>query len=124
MIRAAEQKNEVGSSDIAEQRYGSISVAANGNWFSRPRACHRLPRSDPGRTGVGARSGQSGRRAPSVAAPGQAPRPGSAVHDPRSDHALAVADDTLLILSRAEHVFGGVDAVLTESNLARMYGVR
>ena len=36
---------------------------------------------------------------------------------------LLERDDTLLILSRTEHVFGGVDAILTESNLARMYGV-
>jgi iron complex transport system ATP-binding protein len=39
------------------------------------------------------------------------------------DHALGIADKTLLMLRDAEHVYGPARSVLTEENLARMYGV-
>lgn len=39
------------------------------------------------------------------------------------DHALGVADTTLLMLRDAQHIHGERDSVLTEENLARMYGV-
>lgn len=39
------------------------------------------------------------------------------------DHALGIADKTLLILRDAEHLFGAASSILTESNLTRMYGV-
>lgn len=39
------------------------------------------------------------------------------------DHALGVADTTLLMQRDSTHLAGPTEAVLTESNLARMYGV-
>lgn len=39
------------------------------------------------------------------------------------DHALGIADNTLLMLRDAAHLSGPVETVLTEDNLARMYGV-
>ena len=39
------------------------------------------------------------------------------------DHALGIADKTLLMLRDAEHLYGPARSVLTEENLARMYGV-
>jgi iron complex transport system ATP-binding protein len=39
------------------------------------------------------------------------------------DHALGIADTTLLMLRDATYIAGATDAVLTEANLARMYGV-
>ncbi|WP_454632595.1 ABC transporter ATP-binding protein [Bradyrhizobium cenepequi] len=39
------------------------------------------------------------------------------------DHALGIADTTLLMLRDATHIAGATGTVLTESNLARMYGV-
>ena len=39
------------------------------------------------------------------------------------DHALGIADKTLLMLHDAVHLYGPAGSVLTEENLARMYGV-
>ncbi len=39
------------------------------------------------------------------------------------DHALGIADTTLLMQRDSTHVTGPTEGVLTESNLARMYGV-
>jgi iron complex transport system ATP-binding protein len=39
------------------------------------------------------------------------------------DHALGIADKTLLMLRDAEHLYGPARSVLTEENLAQMYGV-
>ena len=39
------------------------------------------------------------------------------------DHALGIADRTLLMLRDATHISGDTEAVLNEGNLARMYGV-
>jgi iron complex transport system ATP-binding protein len=39
------------------------------------------------------------------------------------DHALGIADKTLLMLRDAVHIYGPAASVLTEENLARMYGV-
>lgn len=39
------------------------------------------------------------------------------------DHALGIADKTLLMLRDAVHLYGPAESVLTEENLARMYGV-
>ena len=38
-------------------------------------------------------------------------------------HALGIADKTLLMLRNAAHLYGPAGSVLTEENLARMYGV-
>ena len=39
------------------------------------------------------------------------------------EHALGIADETLLLLRDAAHIHGATDDVLNEENLARMYGV-
>jgi len=39
------------------------------------------------------------------------------------DHALGIADTTLLMQRDSTHIIGATELVLTESNLARMYGV-
>lgn len=39
------------------------------------------------------------------------------------DHALGIADKTPLMLHDAVHLYGPAGSVLTEENLARMYGV-
>jgi iron complex transport system ATP-binding protein len=39
------------------------------------------------------------------------------------DHALGISDTTLLMLRDATHIAGPTNTVLTEANLARMYGV-
>lgn len=39
------------------------------------------------------------------------------------DHALGIADSTLLMQRDTSHIFGPTQSVLTEGNLARMYGV-
>jgi iron complex transport system ATP-binding protein len=39
------------------------------------------------------------------------------------DHALSIADDTLLMLRDAAHIWGETAAVLSEANLTRMYGI-
>ncbi len=39
------------------------------------------------------------------------------------DHALGIADTTLLMLRDATHIAGVTETVLTEANLAGMYGV-
>lgn len=39
------------------------------------------------------------------------------------DHAIGIADTTLLMQRDATHIVGETEMVLTESNLARMYGV-
>jgi iron complex transport system ATP-binding protein len=123
VIRAAECLNEVGLSDIAEQRYDHLSGGQRQLvLLARALAtdCRVLILDEPASAldlanqGVVLRLLQRLVRRHDLTVL-------FTTHDP--DHALAVADDTLLILSRTEHVFGGVDAILTESNLARMYGV-
>jgi iron complex transport system ATP-binding protein len=39
------------------------------------------------------------------------------------DYALGIADKALLMLRDAAHAYGAAKDVLTEANLARMYGV-
>jgi iron complex transport system ATP-binding protein len=39
------------------------------------------------------------------------------------DHALGIADTTLLMLRNAAHLHGSIATVMTEDNLAQMYGV-
>ncbi len=39
------------------------------------------------------------------------------------EHALGIADNTLLMLREAPHIYGATDGILNEANLARMYGV-
>ncbi len=42
-------------------------------------------------------------------------------HQP--DHALGVADDALLLLNDAAHIYGSVEETLSEVNLSNLYGV-
>lgn len=39
------------------------------------------------------------------------------------DHALSIADDALLLLGGAKHVYGPIGEVMTEENLSKLYGV-
>jgi iron complex transport system ATP-binding protein len=123
VIRAAECLHEVGLSQIAEQRYDRLSGGQRQLvLLARALAtdCRALILDEPASALDLANQGVVLRLLQRLAA-----KRGLAVlfttHDP--DHALAVADDTLLLFSNTEHVFGSVDATLTESNLARMYGV-
>ena len=123
VTRAAECLNEVGLSDIAEQRYDHLSGGQRQLvLLARALAtdCRVLILDEPASALDLANQGVVLRLLQRLVR-GHDLTVLFTTHDP--DHALAVADDTLLILSRTEHVFGGVDAVLTESNLARMYGV-
>ncbi|MEJ0050222.1 MAG: ABC transporter ATP-binding protein [Methylovirgula sp.] len=42
-------------------------------------------------------------------------------HQP--DHALGVADNALLLLNDAAHVYGAVEETMNETNLAKLYGI-
>jgi iron complex transport system ATP-binding protein len=123
VTRAAECLHEVGLSEIAEQRYDRLSGGQRQLvLLARALAtdCRALVLDEPASALDLANQGVVLRLLQRLVA-----ERGLAVlfttHDP--DHALAVADDALLIFSNTEHVFGSIDATLTESNLARMYGV-
>jgi iron complex transport system ATP-binding protein len=123
VMRAAECLDEVGLSDIAEQRYDRLSGGQRQLvLLARALAtdCRVLVLDEPASALDLANQGIVLRLLRRLAR-----QRGLAIlfttHDP--DHALGVADDTLLILSKTEHVFGAVGEILTESNLARMYGV-
>ena len=123
VIRAAECLREVGLSEIAEQRYDRLSGGQRQLvLLARALAtdCRALVLDEPASALDLANQGIVLRLLRRLAR-----QHGLAIvfstHDP--DHALGVADDALLILNHAEHVFGTIDAILTETNLGRMYGV-
>ncbi|MDO8398011.1 MAG: ABC transporter ATP-binding protein [Bradyrhizobium sp.] len=120
-VRARECLHEVGLSAIADQRYDRLS---GGQLVLLARAlasdCRILVLDEPASAldlanqGIVLRLIQHLARSRELAVL-------LTTHHP--DHALGIADKTLLMLHDAVHLYGPAGSVLTEENLARMYGV-
>jgi len=122
-VRAQECLHEVGLSDIAGQRYDRLSGGQRQLvLLARALAsdCRILVLDEPASAldlanqGIVLRLIRHLARARDLAVL-------LTTHHP--DHALGIADKALLMLRDAAHVYGAAQDVLTEDNLARMYGV-
>ncbi|UZE46811.1 ABC transporter ATP-binding protein [Rhodopseudomonas sp. P2A-2r] len=121
--RAHECLTEVGLSAVAEQRYDRLSGGQRQLvLLARALAtgCHVLVLDEPASAldlanqGVVLRLIQRLARSHGLSVI-------FTTHHP--DHALGIASNTLLMLRDAQHLYGPAASVLTEDNLARMYGV-
>ena len=121
--RAVECLHEVGLSTVAEQRYDRLSGGQRQLvLLARALAsdCRILVLDEPASAldlanqGIVLRLIQHLARSRNLAVL-------LTTHHP--DHALGIADRTLLMLRDAVHLYGPAESVLTEENLARMYGV-